>query len=153
MTLHAYLKYNCKYCNTPFVPIPQSPMCPKCGSKADKVFSDFIKQTLESARFNLVKYDVFAPAAWWTGSVGDYYYLWAFYFFEYVSSKLKIERECVINWEFSKGKIKSLVSNFLKENNLCGFEPCRMAGIKTYLSLLLKRKSMLQSKSLAWLVR
>jgi hypothetical protein len=136
MTIHSRVKYKCESCDTPFVPIPEAPNCPKCLYKSDTVFPDFIKDTIDSAQFNLSHYAKFATT-WLTLGSGDSYYYLAFQFLDYVCSELKLDKYHLLYRGFSKAQADLLASRFL--NQLKESESYWKHGLATYLSLLLQR--------------
>jgi len=140
MTKHSEVKYKCKYCDTPFVPIPQSPNCPKCNRKSKIVFGDFVKETLDSARFNLSHYGKFVKM-WLTLNIGDSYYLLAFRFLDYVCSELTADKYQLLSSTFSKAQIDLLTSQFLNHLKFNDQQPHQRHVFKTYFSLLLQREA------------
>ncbi len=140
MTIHSDVEYKCKYCDTPFVPIPQSPNCPKCNRKSKVVFPDFVNEALDSARFNLSHYGMFVKM-WLTLNVGDSYFYLAFRFLDYVCSELKADKYQLLSRTLSKAQIDLLTSQFLSQTKLVDSPPYWKHGLTTYLSLLLQRES------------
>ncbi len=139
MTIHSKVDSKCKYCDTPFVPIPESPNCPKCQRKSRKVFPNFVKETVRSAEFNRWKYRSFMTT-WAVCNIGDRYYMVAFKFLNYVCAQLKARKGKLLSRKFSEAQVDALTSQFLE---MCDFgeQPYWRDGFKTYLSLLLTRES------------
>ena len=139
MTLHSKVDYKCKFCETAFVPIPESPHCPKCKRKSRKVFPNFVRETLGSTLFNLSKYHSVFPPAWYTGTIGDYYYRNAFAFLSFVCEEVPVSRRKILIRAFSDEEINSLTIKFL---DMVDFqdESFRRDGFKNYLSLLLQSR-------------
>ena len=140
MTIHSHVDNKCKYCDTPFVPIPESPTCPKCGRKSRKVFPNFTKETRASASFNLSKYHRVIPPAWYVGTVGDYYYKIAFGFLAFGCAEVPVSRRKILLRVFSNDEIDSLTEQFLDMVDF-GEQSYRREGLRTYLSLLVAREA------------
>lgn len=152
MTIHSDVKYKCKNCDTPFVPIPEAPNCPKCLCKSDTVFPDFVKDTIDSAQFNLSHYGMFVKM-WLELNVGDFYYFWAFRFLHYVCSELKVDKYHLLSRGFSKAHADLLASRFLNQLEYKESQSHWKHGLATYLSLLLQGESKQRFKLLGWLAR
>jgi len=152
MTIHSDVKYKCKNCDTPFVPIPEAPNCPKCLCKSDTVFPDFVKNTIDSAQFNLSHYGMFIKM-WLQLDIGDFYYYMAFQFLKYVCSELKVDKYHLLSRRFSKAHAYLLASRFLNELKYEEGASHWKHGLSTYLSLLLQRESKQRFKLLGWLAR
>lgn len=140
MTVHSDVDNKCKYCDTPFVPIPELPTCPKCQRKSDVIFADFVKDTIFSAQFNVSHYHSFIPPAWYVGTIGDHYYNIAFRFLDYVCAELRARKRNLLSRKFSEAQIDLLASQFLEMLDF-GEQSYRRDRFKTYLSLLLTRES------------
>ncbi|MFC1927356.1 hypothetical protein ACFLW7_02110 [Chloroflexota bacterium] len=141
MTIHSNTEYKCKYCDYRFVPIPEAPNCPKCLRKSDTLFPDFVKNTIDSAQFNLSRYGMFIKM-WATLDVGDFYYLWAFHFLNWVCSELNVDKYKLLSIRFSRARTDWLASRYLHQLQYKDPETyCRMYTLKPYLSLLLQRES------------
>ena len=140
MTIHSNVKYKCKNCDTPFVPIPEAPNCPKCFRKSDTVFPDFVKNTIKSAQYNLSAYGMFMKM-WFTIDIGDFYYYMAFQFLKYVCSELKEDKYHLLSRRFSHIEAYSLARQFLHQLNYEGGASYWRLGLRPYLMLLLQRNS------------
>ena len=139
MTLHSRIQYQCIFCETYFVPIPEAPYCPCCEIRSAKVFPDFVSETLNSALFNIRKYHRIFPPAWYEGTIGDYYYKNAFVFLTFVCAEVPVSRRKILLRRFSEEEINSLTDKYL---DLVDFkeESFRKEGFKVYLSLLLSNR-------------
>lgn len=113
MTIHSKVSYQCKFCCTNFVPIPEAPNCPRCQEIADGIFVDFVADTICSAKFNLSNYHSFYPGAWYVGTLGDHYYMMAFFFLDYVCGELKARKRNLLSRKFSETQVDALASQFL----------------------------------------
>ena len=140
MTIHSKVQYKCKECDAPFVPIPEAPNCPKCLHKADTVFLDFVKNTIESAQFNLSHYGMFVKM-WLTMGIGDTYYFSAFQFLNWVCSELKVDKYELLSRRYSKARTDWLARRFLNQLSYEEGTSYMKHGLKPYLSLLLRRES------------
>lgn len=137
MTLHSKVNYQCKFCDTFFVPIPEAPNCPNCNIKSGQVFDDFVQDTLSSVLFNLGKFHSVMPPAWYRGTIGDFYYFNAFLFLGFVCMGVPVSRRKILKRRFSDDEIDSFTTAFL---DFLPFEESRRAGLKIYFSLLLANR-------------
>ena len=140
MTMHSHVDYKCKYCDSPFVPIPEAPNCPKCLHKSDTVFPDFVKNTIKSAQYNLSAYGMFIKM-WLTIDIGDFYYYMAFQFLKYVCSELKEDKYHLLSRSFSHFEAYLLARRFLDRLNYEEGASHWRHGLRPYLMLLLQRNS------------
>jgi len=137
MTIHSRVKHKCEHRGITFVRIPESPECPKCRVKADVLFPDFIKDTLESVEYNLSHYGMFVKM-WSFLTVGDFYYFWAFRFLDYVCSQLKVDKYHLLSKTIPKAQVDSLTSQFLNQLKYKDSQDYWKHGLKPYLLLLLQ---------------
>ena len=138
MTMHSDVEYKCKNCDTDFVPIPEVRYCPKCFRDSDTVFPDFVKNTIESAQFNLSAYGMWVKM-WFTIDIGDFYYFWAFSFLDWVCSELKEDKYHLLSRSFSHIEAYLLARAFLNHLNYEEGAAYWRHGLRTYLMLLLQR--------------
>jgi len=138
MTIHSGVDYKCKHCGAAFVPIPESPDCPKCGQKSEVIFSEFIDEALRSALYNIGKYGKVVPPGWGVFGTGDWYYWITFQFISFISHELKTEEIEVLFRGFSENDAQSLASRFLSRSDF-GDESYLIDHIKVYLTRLLHR--------------
>ena len=89
MSIHSDVDYHCPKCRTAYVPMSITPNCPKCGTPAKNLFNDFIEDTLDSTRYNVVDHRSFLPGIWSIATAGDHYYYLAFGFMDFAYKTLK----------------------------------------------------------------
>jgi hypothetical protein len=138
MTIHSGVDYKCEQCGADFVPITESPNCPKCSRASEVIFSEFIDEALRSALYNIGKYRSVVPPAWGIFGTGDAYYWITFQFISFISHELKTEEVEVLFRGFAENQAQSLASKFLSRFDF-GDKSYLTEHMKVYLTSLLHR--------------
>lgn len=136
MTIHSFANYQCRKCGIPFIPMPITPNCPNCGTVADKIFSNFLNETLTSARFNYTDHKLFSPFIWAMLSVGDHYYYLAFRFLDFAQATLKREVRNLVERKIPYDEAVKTVTKFLEEVDVSK-QPYMAPAYKAYLAALI----------------
>ena len=92
-----------------------------------------------SALFNLKKYHSPFPQAWYTGTIGDYYYRNAFGFLTFVCAEVPVSRREILLRAFSDEEIASLTTKYLDIVD-SDEQSYRRDGFNVYFSLLLSNR-------------
>ncbi len=143
MSIHSHDKYSCTRCGEDFIPFKEVPLCPKCGTKADKTIGDFVKFTVDAALDHLTgRYRKFSPGAFLTTSIGDCYFMFAFRFLTWASEHIKpsnsgLTKECMLCQRiFTPKEAEELVSAYMKVVDL-GEKPYMANDFKEYFTQML----------------
>jgi hypothetical protein len=79
MTIKAQSDYTCPGCGLNWLPHRRELSCPKCSrAVADNEVTAILDEALESAKFNVRLYGIFALEIWTCRGLGDAYLQWGF---------------------------------------------------------------------------
>ncbi len=136
MTIHSDVDYHCPSCRTAYVPMSITPNCPKCGTAAKKLFDDFINDTLDSARYNVIDHRSFLPGIWSISTTGDHYYYIAFGFLNFAYDKLKPDILDLFDRKIPRKKAEETAAKFMEKVD-SSEEPYMAAVFKAYFIALI----------------
>lgn len=136
MTAHSDVDYCCTNCGSPYVPMSITPLCPNCGTVADRLFNDFIDKTLSSVKYNVRRYHSLSPDAWVTLSVGDVYFYFAFCFFNYAKKEAKLKVKDLLERKISSDKALKTAAGFMERVNTRN-QPYMASAYQAYFSALI----------------
>ena len=143
MSIHSHDKYSCTSCGEDFIPFKEASLCPKCGTKADKTIGDFVKFTVDAAMEHLTgRYGKFTPGAFFTTSIGDSYFMFAFNFLTWASEQIQAstsgltKERMLCQRTFTTREAEELASAFLKIAKL-GERPYMANDFREYFTQIL----------------
>ena len=71
MSLHIMYDHQCSKCEAFYIPYEKDIVCPNCGLNEEEPY-DIVPDLVHSAKYQMDTMGFYTPAAWWTGSFGDY---------------------------------------------------------------------------------
>lgn len=143
MSVHSHDKYSCARCGEDFIPFKEVSLCPKCGTKADKTIGDFVQFTVNAAMDHLTgRYGKFSPGAFFTTSIGDSYFMFAFNFLTWASGTIEpptsglTKERMLCQRTFTTKEAEDLALAYLKVANL-GDRPYMANDFREYFTQIL----------------